>query len=113
MGGRCSALQNVMGSLLQIKPMIYMQPDGALGVKKKIRGNREKGLQALLDEVRADADRIDTPASLCQGITVTMIMRISLMKCENFCRYVNFSPPPTGLSFHRIAASGPSVFTMY
>ena len=51
MGGRCSALQNVMGSLLQIKPMIYMQPNGALGVKRKIRGSREKGLQALLDEV--------------------------------------------------------------
>jgi DegV family protein with EDD domain len=60
MGGRCSALQNVMGSLLKIKPMIYMQPNGALGVKKKIRGSREKSLQALLDEVREDADRIDT-----------------------------------------------------
>jgi len=59
LGGRCSALQNVMGSLLQIKPMIYMQPNGALGVKKKVRGNREKGLQVLLDEVRADAARID------------------------------------------------------
>lgn len=67
MGGRCSALQNVMGSLLQIKPMIYMQPDGALGVKKKIRGNREKGLQALLDEVRADADRIDTRRVFMSG----------------------------------------------
>jgi DegV family protein with EDD domain len=59
MGGRCSALQNVMGSLLQIKPMIYMQPNGALGVKRKIRGSREKGLQALLDEVREDAPNID------------------------------------------------------
>lgn len=59
MGGRCSALQNVMGSLLQIKPMIYMQPNGALGVKKKIRGNRDKGIQTLLDELRADAPNID------------------------------------------------------
>ncbi len=59
MGGRCSALQNVMGSLLQIKPMIYMQPNGSLGVKKKIRGNRDKGLQALLDEVRDDVAHID------------------------------------------------------
>jgi DegV family protein with EDD domain len=59
LGGRCSALQNVMGSLLQIKPMIYMQPNGALGVKKKVRGNREKGMQSLLDEVRADAALID------------------------------------------------------
>ncbi len=59
MGGRCSALQNVMGSLLQIKPMIYMQPNGALGVKKKIRGNRDRGIQALLDELRTDAANID------------------------------------------------------
>jgi DegV family protein with EDD domain len=60
MGGRCSALQNVMSSLLKIRPLIYMQPNGSLGVKKKIRGAREKALQALLDDVRADASRLDT-----------------------------------------------------
>jgi DegV family protein with EDD domain len=59
MGGRCSALQNVMSSLLKIRPLIFMQPNGALGVKKKIRGSREKALQGLLDEVREDAKKID------------------------------------------------------
>jgi DegV family protein with EDD domain len=59
MGGRCSALQNVMSSLLKIRPMIFMQPNGSLGVKKKIRGSREKALQGLLDDVREDALHID------------------------------------------------------
>jgi DegV family protein with EDD domain len=59
MGGRCSALQNVMSSLLKIRPLIFMQPNGALGVKKKIRGSREKALQGLLDDVREDAAKID------------------------------------------------------
>jgi len=60
MGGRCSALQNVMSSLLKIRPLIYMQPNGSLGVKKKIRGSRAKALQGLLDDVREDAALIDT-----------------------------------------------------
>jgi len=67
MGGRCSALENVVGSVLQIKPMIYMQPNGALGVKKKIRGSREKSIQALLDELRADADNVDTRRIFISG----------------------------------------------
>lgn len=67
MGGRCSALENVVGSVLQIKPMIYMQPNGALGVKKKIRGSREKSIQALLDELRADAPNTDTKRIFISG----------------------------------------------
>jgi DegV family protein with EDD domain len=60
MGGRCSALQNVMSSLLKIRPLIFMQPNGTLGVKKRIRGSREKALQVLLDDVREDAANIDS-----------------------------------------------------
>lgn len=67
MGGRCSALENVVGSMLQIKPMIYMQPNGTLGVKKKIRGSREKSIQALLDEFRLDADNTDTRRIFISG----------------------------------------------
>jgi DegV family protein with EDD domain len=67
MGGRCSALENVVGSVLQIKPMIYMQPNGALGVKKKIRGSREKSIQALLDELRVDASNTDAQRIFISG----------------------------------------------
>jgi DegV family protein with EDD domain len=66
MGGRCSALQNVMSSLLKIRPLVFMQPNGALGVKKKIRGSREKALQELLDDVREDASQID-----CRRVFIT------------------------------------------
>jgi DegV family protein with EDD domain len=67
MGGRCSALENVVGSMLQIKPMIYMQSNGSLGVKKKIRGSREKGIQALLDELRVHASYIDSRRIFISG----------------------------------------------
>ena len=58
-GGRCSALQNVMGSLLHIRPVIEVRQDGTLGVKAKTRGTRKKGLQALLDDVQANLNEID------------------------------------------------------
>lgn len=66
MGGRCSALQNVMSSLLKIRPLVFMQPNGALGVKRKIRGSREKALQGLLDDFREDASQID-----CRRVFIT------------------------------------------
>jgi DegV family protein with EDD domain len=58
-GGRCSAIQNIMGSLLSIRPVLNVRPDGTIGVRSKIRGNRKKCLQSILDEFRADLDQID------------------------------------------------------
>ncbi len=58
-GGRCSAMQNIFGSLLKIRPVIEVRPDGTLGVKDKIRGSRGKALNSLLEDFRthaADAD---------------------------------------------------------
>jgi hypothetical protein len=39
-GGRCSALQMFAGSLLKIRPVIEIKPDGSMGVKDKARGAR-------------------------------------------------------------------------
>lgn len=58
-GGRCSAMQNLMGSLLKIRPVVAMRPDGTLGIKSKTRGSRGKALQALLDDFRENVDSID------------------------------------------------------
>jgi DegV family protein with EDD domain len=58
-GGRCSALQNVLGSLLHIRPVIAVLPDGSLGLKDRIRGTRQKTLSALLDDFRKNIDMID------------------------------------------------------
>jgi len=59
-GGRCSALQNIMGSLLSIRPVIAVRPDGTLGVKGRTRGTRHKTLQYMLDDFCDNQDQIDT-----------------------------------------------------
>jgi DegV family protein with EDD domain len=59
LGGRCSAMTNIVGSVLQIRPVIEVRRDGTLGVKEKIRGSRSKALQSLLDGFARDLPRID------------------------------------------------------
>lgn len=58
-GGRCSAIQNLMGGLLHIRPVIAVRPDGTLGVKGRTRGTRQKGLQFMLDDFRDNLDQIN------------------------------------------------------
>lgn len=53
-GGRCTALQAVAGSVLQIHPVIEVRSDGTLGVKSKVRGTMQKGLQLILDNFESD-----------------------------------------------------------
>jgi DegV family protein with EDD domain len=59
MGGRCSAMQHVFGSLLKIRPVIEVRPDGTLGMREKIGGSRKKALQALVDDFQRNASSID------------------------------------------------------
>ncbi len=58
-GGRCTALQAVFGSMLKIRPVIEVRKDGTLGVKDKIRGTRQKALNSLLDDFKANLPDID------------------------------------------------------
>jgi DegV family protein with EDD domain len=58
-GGRCTALQALVGSLLKIRPVIAVRPDGTLGVKDKIRGTRKKALDSLLADLEADLPELD------------------------------------------------------
>jgi DegV family protein with EDD domain len=58
-GGRCSGLQALAGSLLQIRPIITVQLDGTLGVKHKIRGTRGKAMNTLLEDFKADLPGVD------------------------------------------------------
>lgn len=58
-GGRCSGLQALAGSLLQIRPIITVQVNGTLGVKHKIRGTRGKALNTLLEDFKADLPEVD------------------------------------------------------
>lgn len=54
MGGRCSAVQALVGALLQIRPMITVV-DGAMTVGAKVRGSRKKALDHMLEGFVADA----------------------------------------------------------
>jgi len=58
-GGRCTGIQALAGSILQIRPIISVLPDGSLGVKHKIRGTRQKALDTLINDFRSDLPEID------------------------------------------------------
>jgi len=58
-GGRCTALQALVGSLLKIRPVIAVRPDGTLGVKDKVRGTRKKALDSLLADLEAHLPYLD------------------------------------------------------
>lgn len=58
-GGRCSAMEMVMGSLLKIRPVIEVRSDGTLGVKKKINGSRKKALHSMIDDFAQDLAQVD------------------------------------------------------
>ena len=58
-GGRCTSLQAFVGSMLKIRPVIHVLPDGKLGILDKVRGTRKKALDALLDRFKSDLPEID------------------------------------------------------
>ena len=58
-GGRCTGLQAFVGSMLKIRPIIYVQEDGKLGVLDKVRGSRKKALDTLLAGFVADLPSVD------------------------------------------------------
>ena len=47
-GGRCSAIEHFFSAMLKIRPFLQIHPDGTLGVLQKVRGSREKAVNALL-----------------------------------------------------------------
>ncbi len=58
-GGRCSGMQNLIGSLLKIRPVIEVTPEGTLVPAYKVRGKREKAVEQLLRNCVANRSRID------------------------------------------------------
>ena len=57
-GGRVSNASALVGSLLSIKPVLYVPDKGTLDVAKKVRG-RKAALQAILDGVLHDLSKVD------------------------------------------------------
>jgi DegV family protein with EDD domain len=60
MGGRISAIQNLMGAALKVRPVIGVDPDGRLMLRSRIRGSRERALDWMLDDLAQSAGRLDS-----------------------------------------------------
>ena len=58
-GGRVSNASALIGSMLSIKPVLYVPDVGTLDVAKKVRG-RKAALRAILDGVLHDLAQVDT-----------------------------------------------------
>ncbi|MNC43639.1 Fatty acid-binding protein [compost metagenome] len=58
MGGRCSGMQNFIGSLLKIRPVLRLI-DGAIVPVSKIRGKKEKAVEQMLHHALEHAGNID------------------------------------------------------
>lgn len=59
MGGRCSAMEMIFGSMLKIRPVIEVKNDGSLGVKEKISGSRKKALDSMIVDFKNKLPNID------------------------------------------------------
>lgn len=57
-GGRCSAMQSVVSSMLNIRPIIKVV-DGMMIVGFKVRGKKKKGIDMMIEEILEDKDRLD------------------------------------------------------
>ena len=59
-GGRCSAMEHVVGSILNIHPVIAVNAqEGTMDVKEKISGSRKKALNSMLQDFKAHLPDID------------------------------------------------------
>lgn len=57
-GGRCSGMQNLIGSLLKVRPVIKVI-DGKIIPVYKVRGKREKALEQMLHNALSQKDNMD------------------------------------------------------
>jgi len=57
-GGRCSGLQFLLSSLLEIHPIIAMGSDGTMHVESKVRGNRRAVIRSLVNDTINRLNRI-------------------------------------------------------
>lgn len=60
-GGRCSAIENFVSSVLKIRPFLNVLPDGTLGVLQKVRGSRERALNALITYFKNQLSQFTIP----------------------------------------------------
>lgn len=57
-GGRCTAIQKLFGSAFKIRPIIGMA-EGRIIVREKIRGDKNRALNRMTDELLSNIESID------------------------------------------------------
>ena len=112
-GGRVSNASALVGSILSIKPVLYVPDRGTLDVAKKVRG-RKAALAAILDGIRHDLGRID-----CTGAEIH-ILQADCVKDAEFVRDTILAEFPqvgkieiTGLGVVIGAHCGPGLLTVF
>ncbi|WP_152394702.1 DegV family protein [Paenibacillus guangzhouensis] len=75
-GGRCSSLQNFIGSLLKIRPVVKVV-DGKMILASKIRGKREKAFDQLVQNALKFKDQLDgATVSVTHSLAETEAVKI-------------------------------------
>lgn len=57
-GGRCNVVENLVGTLLKIKPVIGVE-GGSMFVADKIRGDKKRALDKMIQNILKNSSRID------------------------------------------------------
>lgn len=57
-GGRCNVVENMVGTLLKIKPVIGVE-NGSMFVAEKIRGDKKRALDKMIKEVINNPSKVD------------------------------------------------------
>ena len=66
-GGRISAATALVGSMLNIKPLLHVSDDGRLVSVGKVRGRRASIVSLAEKTIAAACDEKDTPIFICHG----------------------------------------------
>ena len=112
-GGRCSTPAALVGSLLSVKPVLYVPDAGTLDVVKKVRG-RKKALEAIYDGVKSDLEQVDT-----NGLEIRILQADCREDAELVRSWIQRDFPQTGpieisnLGVVIGAHCGPGLFTIF
>lgn len=112
-GGRVSNAAALVGSLLAVKPVLYVPDGGTLDVAQKVRG-RKKALAAILDGIKHDLEQVDT-----QGLEMHILHADCLADAEFVRDEVKKAFPDmgeisiTGLGVVIGAHCGPGLLTVF
>jgi DegV family protein with EDD domain len=112
-GGRCSAIKHFFSSVLKIRPFLSILPNGTLGVLQKVRGSREKAINALLSFFKDQLTNFTIPEIILTHLNCddeaaylvdeinAMGKRVRLNTAEVGCVLATHSgPKPIGIAYH-------------